>query len=120
MVHTTPNLSNRYTRSTKIGRCSNRQYCRAIHGNNKNPPCEQRFITPCMKSREVFKSFGGKQVLCDTETDCGAWIIMQRRFKFDVNFKRTWADYKNGFGSLDGDFWLGNDLISQLTHAVCL
>ncbi|XP_059175910.1 ficolin-1-like [Physella acuta] len=103
--------------STKTSRCSSRQYCRANHGQDKHPACEQKHMTPCMKSRELFKSLGGKLVLCDTESDGGGWILIQRRFNFDVNFRRNWADYKNGFGSLDGDFWIGNDFISQLTQA---
>ncbi|XP_059175474.1 angiopoietin-2-like [Physella acuta] len=39
-----------------------------------------------------------------------------RRIKGDVNFARTWDDYKNGFGSTSGDFWIGNNVISNLTH----
>ncbi|XP_059175170.1 angiopoietin-related protein 7-like isoform X1 [Physella acuta] len=57
-----------------------------------------------------------KLALCDTKTDGGGWIVIQRRVKGDVNFKRNWSDYKNGFGSLDGDYWLGNDWISNLTQ----
>ncbi|XP_059162801.1 fibrinogen-like protein A isoform X2 [Physella acuta] len=39
-----------------------------------------------------------------------------RRVKGGVNFSRGWVDYKIGFGSFDGDFWIGNDWISYLTH----
>ncbi|XP_059175473.1 putative leucine-rich repeat-containing protein DDB_G0290503 [Physella acuta] len=52
---------------------------------------------------------------CDMKTDGGGWIIIQRRVKGDVNFTRIWNDYKNGFGSTSGDFWIGNDVIYQLT-----
>ncbi|XP_059141770.1 angiopoietin-related protein 2-like [Physella acuta] len=55
------------------------------------------------------------RTLCDNKTDSGGWIIIQRRLKGDVNFTRTWNDYKNGFGSTSGDFWIGNDVISKLT-----
>ncbi|KAK3782943.1 hypothetical protein RRG08_065855 [Elysia crispata] len=53
--------------------------------------------------------------LCDTFTDGGGWIIIQRRTSGNVDFYRTWSDYKNGFGSLAEDFWLGNDKIHDIT-----
>lgn len=33
-----------------------------------------------------------------------------------TNFTRTWLDYKHGFGSLNGEFWFGNDFIHRLTY----
>ncbi|XP_067685937.1 microfibril-associated glycoprotein 4-like [Haliotis asinina] len=33
-----------------------------------------------------------------------------------LDFSRSWLDYKTGFGSLSGDFWLGLDHIHYLTH----
>lgn len=56
-------------------------------------------------------------VLCDTFTDGGGWIVFQRRFSGDVNFYKSWKDYKRGFGSLGGEFWLGNDYIHLLTNS---
>ncbi|KAK3804162.1 hypothetical protein RRG08_047629 [Elysia crispata] len=56
-----------------------------------------------------------KDILCDTHTDGGGWIIIQRRTKGDVDFYRDWAAYREGFGSLTGDFWFGNDAIHNLT-----
>ena len=32
-----------------------------------------------------------------------------------VSFERDWNEYKDGFGDPDGNFWLGNDVIHQLT-----
>ncbi|GFS21324.1 tenascin-R [Elysia marginata] len=54
-------------------------------------------------------------ILCDTDTDHGGWIIIQRRVKGLTDFNRSWADYRRGFGSLDEDFWLGNDKIHAIT-----
>lgn len=55
--------------------------------------------------------------LCDTGTDGGGWIVIQRRSSGNVDFFRTWADYKAGFGSLDDEFWLGNQNIHALTSS---
>ncbi|RUS72519.1 hypothetical protein EGW08_019715, partial [Elysia chlorotica] len=52
---------------------------------------------------------------CDTVTDGGGWIVIQRRSTGDVDFYRNWASYKAGFGTLDNDFWLGNDNIHTIT-----
>ena len=33
--------------------------------------------------------------------------VFQRRFNGIVNFNRSWTMYEQGFGSVDGEFWLG-------------
>ncbi|KAK3709311.1 hypothetical protein RRG08_057677, partial [Elysia crispata] len=57
-----------------------------------------------------------REILCDTQTDGGGWTVIQRRTKGDVFFNRDWASYREGFGKLDGDFWLGNEAIHILTY----
>ncbi|KAL5008893.1 hypothetical protein ScPMuIL_014474 [Solemya velum] len=42
--------------------------------------------------------------------------VIQRRTTGTVNFDRPWDDYKNGFGALDGEMWLGNEIIYNLTR----
>ncbi|GFO06960.1 fibrinogen-related protein 2.2 [Plakobranchus ocellatus] len=58
-----------------------------------------------------------RQILCDTHTDGGGWIVFQRRATGDVDFYRDWTSYREGFGSLTGDFWMGNEAIYNLTDA---
>ncbi|RUS71812.1 hypothetical protein EGW08_020419 [Elysia chlorotica] len=54
--------------------------------------------------------------LCDTFTDGGGWVVIQRRATGNTDFNRNWADYKQGFGSFADDFWLGNDKIHTITR----
>ena len=56
-------------------------------------------------------------VFCDMDTDGGGWTVFQRRQDGSVNFTRSWADYRDGFGNLDGEHWLGNKYIHALTAA---
>jgi len=45
--------------------------------------------------------------------DCTDRLIQQN--DGSGGFNRTWAEYKVGFGDPSGNYWLGNDLLSQLT-----
>ncbi|XP_063846623.1 microfibril-associated glycoprotein 4-like [Scylla paramamosain] len=56
-------------------------------------------------------------VFCDHTVDGGGWTVFQRRTSDAArqNFSRTWIEYQLGFGDLEGEFWLGLDLLHQLT-----
>ncbi|GBM76014.1 Techylectin-5A [Araneus ventricosus] len=63
--------------------------------------------------------FGSVYVYCDMETSGGGWTVIQRRGDYRRPadfFLKTWHSYKNGFGDLRRDFWLGNDNIYALTN----
>ena len=44
-------------------------------------------------------------------------MIIQRRLDGSQDFYQSWDAYANGFGQLDGEFWLGLDRIHRLTLA---
>lgn len=55
-------------------------------------------------------------VFCDMTTDTGGWTLLQRRVSGNFNFSRNWQEYREGFGSLVDEFWLGNEFIHLLTQ----
>ncbi|KAI8493628.1 hypothetical protein Bbelb_285490 [Branchiostoma belcheri] len=55
-------------------------------------------------------------VYCDQTTDGGGWTVIQRRFDGSLHFDRPYNDYRYGFGSADGEQWLGLEPMYHLTY----
>uniref|UniRef100_A0A182QP40 Fibrinogen C-terminal domain-containing protein n=1 Tax=Anopheles farauti TaxID=69004 RepID=A0A182QP40_9DIPT len=42
------------------------------------------------------------------------WTVFQRRFDGSVNFNRSWTEYRNGFGDVRREHWLGLEKLRML------
>ncbi|KAI4800462.1 hypothetical protein KUCAC02_009689 [Chaenocephalus aceratus] len=109
-----------------------------------NEPCTTKCPIPVVSGKECEDIFrrGGKdsqmymiqpdsftapyRVFCDQSTQNGGWLLIQNRQDGSVDFGRRWDEYRRGFGNIasdsgkghcqtPGEYWLGNDHISQVT-----
>ncbi|XP_068076992.1 microfibril-associated glycoprotein 4-like [Danio rerio] len=46
----------------------------------------------------------------------GGWTVFQRRMDGRINFYQPWEEYKRGFGTTEGEYWLGLENLYQLTR----
>ncbi|TDG99381.1 hypothetical protein EPR50_G00193690 [Perca flavescens] len=107
-------------------------------------PCRTKCPIPVVSGKECEEIFrrGGRdsqmyliqpdafyppyKVFCDQTSQNGGWLLIQNRLDGSVDFGRRWDEYRRGFGNIafdvgkghcetPGEYWLGNDRISQLT-----
>ena len=56
------------------------------------------------------------RVYCNMEHFGGGWTRIQKRSSTKISFRRDWNAYREGFGYLGGDGWLGLEKIHRLTE----
>ncbi|XP_060114053.1 angiopoietin-2-like isoform X1 [Heteronotia binoei] len=91
------------------------------------PPEEHKVLKDCAAAYKSGFTSSGVFVLqlpnttitakafCDMETSGGGWTVIQHRKDGSVDFQRNWKEYKMGFGSPNGEYWLGNEFVHLLT-----
>ncbi|XP_053681610.1 fibrinogen-like protein 1 [Sabethes cyaneus] len=67
-------------------------------------------LHPILSSTAPFPAY------CENSVQGGGWTVIHRRFDDSLSFNRTWADFKNGFGDLQGQLWLGLEKLHQITR----
>ncbi|KFB50580.1 AGAP011197-PA-like protein [Anopheles sinensis] len=91
--------------------------------------CSTRLKGPFRTCKEVPSKVPGRYLIQPGETDepfvafCeqirfgGGWLLVQRRFDGTLNFNRHWKEYREEFGSTEGEYWIGLERLHRLTTA---
>lgn len=74
----------------------------------------------CCELRLLQGASSGVYLVRDREVVCNSdgWMVMQRSLLTSGSgaFLRGWTDYERGFGDAEGDFWLGLEMLHNLTN----
>jgi len=55
------------------------------------------------------------QVKCESAIAGFGWTVIQRRLNGSVNFYRNWSEYREGFGDLKSEFFIGLEKLYRIT-----
>ncbi|XP_068143191.1 microfibril-associated glycoprotein 4-like [Drosophila tropicalis] len=92
-------------------------------GLNQN--AERSFATSCLDANVNNDGVHKIQVpgldpfmaSCNTNVAGAGWLVIQRRIDGGVNFFRSWSEYRDGFGDLMGNFFIGLEKLRAITAA---
>ncbi|XP_050093415.1 angiopoietin-related protein 1-like [Anopheles aquasalis] len=56
------------------------------------------------------------EVYCEQKSFGGGWIVFQFRYDGSEDFYRGWNEFRDGFGDVNDEFWLGLEKVHQITN----
>ncbi|XP_046805420.1 ryncolin-1-like [Lucilia cuprina] len=89
--------------------------------NTTDLPKDCATATACTRRSGIYKikieQFNSEPfyVACDSETETGDWLVIQKRQDGSEEFSRDWREYEKGFGGIDGEFFIGLKKLHALT-----
>ncbi|XP_065356013.1 fibroleukin-like [Calliphora vicina] len=92
------------------------------HCQPDSEPIDCKAATKCTQKSGYYKIYlpGNKakqiMVFCDMEIAGGNWMHILRRIDGSENFDRPWSEYVNGFGKVEGEYWIGLENLNALTE----
>ncbi|CAG2184390.1 unnamed protein product [Mytilus edulis] len=99
------------------GCCNNTRLCNQditclnVKTNNTRVPQECSDINIKNRTDGVYTIYPDGQratpVYCDMTTKNLSWTVIQRRINGFIDFYRGWSAYKDGFGDVNSEYWLG-------------
>jgi len=87
----------------------------AVSNTVEGYDCKEIKLSHPSSKSGIYSLTGGQKVVCDMETTGGGWTVFQKRYNGEIDFARYWYDYSKGFGSLDSEFWIGLEIVHELT-----
>ncbi|XP_053381564.1 microfibril-associated glycoprotein 4-like isoform X1 [Mercenaria mercenaria] len=99
--------------------CNGSQYIRSKPVYTEETDCkailkDRRSAPSGIYKIRLWKSKKIISVFCDMDTDGGGWTTIHTRFDGSTDFNRSFSEYENGFGAVNGEYWLGLKYIQEL------
>uniref|UniRef100_A0A147BWK5 Putative ficolin/ixoderin n=1 Tax=Ixodes ricinus TaxID=34613 RepID=A0A147BWK5_IXORI len=93
--------------------------CNTNKPGNRSVSCSQLRRQGHNKTRvyEIYILGKPVNVTCDMDSDDGGWTVIQRQSEKENDtsfFDKELKDYKSGFGTAEGSFWIGLDNLHAL------
>nr|XP_016996044.2 fibroleukin-like [Drosophila takahashii] len=79
--------------------------------------CQPRSSCPVEGPNGIYNITVGDIHAFEAPCNSTGWLTIQKRFDGSENFDRTWKDYKDGFGNIEGEFFIGLERLHIMTQA---